>query len=406
MFMFRNRRNTLAKRLWNARVLQRGDHAASPAVPAASAPSQQALLRNTFLKRLKEPQLETLLQAVESRGASLTSCVVLDAPSLGPGGPLAGTPGLSGPAPAEPHLLCCQIWRWPELQQGSELRQLPMCTNSSATTICCNPYHWSRLCKPDCAPSEGGHAVQRVPPSPPREDPLDPLSHDEHDGHAEPCKAAAWGRTPPRWQDWQSWQGSLTTNGEGATGLGLPPELRPWCQLAYWELADRVGRLYEVHPPFINVSAAAEPSNQGLCLATLANHAPPRPAGTPPALAVERTRAKIGLGVTLSQEEDGVWAYNRSDNPIFVNSPTLDDPESRTLLVYRVPPGHCLNVFRADTTTEHWERWRRFNEATNSGPVDPNAVRISFAKGWGPKYSRQEVTACPCWIEVLLSPCR
>lgn len=419
MFMFRNRRNTLAKRLWNARVLQRGDHAASrgvcspePAPQQASQQAQQAVLRNTFLKRLKEPQLETLLQAVESRGASLTSCVVLDAPGA-PSGP-SGEPG------AEPHLLCCQIWRWPELQQGSELRPLPMCSaGSSATTVCCNPYHWSRLCKPesppppygrlpekrlkpDCAPSEDGHDVAPPPPPPPCED---PLSRDQPDPD-EPRKDAPWGRMPPRWQDWQSWQGSFTTNGEGASELGLPPERRPWCQLAYWELADRVGRLYEVRGPYINVSAAAEPSNQGLCLATLANHAPPRPAGTAPALAVERTRTKIGLGVTLSQEDDGVWAYNRSDHPIFVNSPTLDDPDSRTLLVYRVPPGHCLNVFRADTTTQHWERWRRVNEATNSGPVDPRAVRISFAKGWGPKYSRQEVTACPCWIEVLLSPCR
>lgn len=106
-------------------------------------------------------------------------------------------------------------------------------------------------------------------------------------------------------------------------------------------------------------------------------------------------------GVTLSQEGDGVWAYNRSDSPIFVNSPTLDDPESRTLLVYRVPPGHCLNIFNADKAAcaRHWD-------IAGTGPVDPNSVRISFAKGWGPKYSRQEVTACPCWLEVLLAPCR
>lgn len=37
-------------------------------------------------------------------------------------------------------------------------------------------------------------------------------------------------------------------------------------------------------------------------------------------------------------------------------------------------------------------------------------MRISFAKGWGPNYSRLEVISCPCWLEVLLmsplSPCR
>jgi len=104
--------------------------------------------------------------------------------------------------------------------------------------------------------------------------------------------------------------------------------------------------------------------------------------------------------VTLSQEGDGVWAYNRSDSPIFINPPTLDDPELRTL-VYRVPPGHCLNIFNTDRAAcaRHWD-------FAGMGPVDPNSVRISFAKGWGPNYSRQEVTACPCWLEVLLAPCR
>lgn len=111
----------------------------------------------------------------------------------------------------------------------------------------------------------------------------------------------------------------------------------------------------------------------------------------------------------LSQESDGVWAYNRSESPIFVNSPTLDDPESRTLLVYRVPPGFCLNIFDRSKTMKLPRcigQSSSINGSFNSGPVDVNSVRISFAKGWGPKYSRQEVTSCPCWLEVLLAPCR
>lgn len=50
--------------------------------------------------------------------------------------------------------------------------------------------------------------------------------------------------------------------------------------------------------------------------------------------------------------------------------------------------------------------WPSYISGAQTGPIDIYSVRISFAKGWGPKYQRQEVTACPCWLEVHLSRCR
>ncbi|KAI5728571.1 hypothetical protein M8J77_018118 [Diaphorina citri] len=181
-------------------------------------------------------------------------------------------------------------------------------------------------------------------------------------------------------------------------------ERRPgeWCKLAYWELSHRVGRLYPVVTPYIHVFWA-QPCGDGLCLETLATGNNSAPSGNGPHHvpdAVRRTRTKIGLGLTLSLEADGVWAYNRSEAPVFVNSPGLDDPGPPTLLVYRIPPGHCLNIFDPALPP----RLRESFPAPPTGPVDPNSIRISFAKGWGPKYSRQEITACPAWLEVLLVP--
>ncbi|KAG7213114.1 hypothetical protein KM043_002436 [Ampulex compressa] len=492
-----------------------------------------------LLKSLKENQLEMLLTAVESCGADLGSCVLV--PRLNPEDshdtdqqqlqqqqqqqqqqqyhhstledeelqqysteesaspmrpencrvPIRGAPEN---APVDPHLLCCQIWRWPDLTHSSELKRLPVCHSAKDPVyICCNPYHWSRLCKPESPPPPYCLIADRLRPEDFRvslfqwslqtcvqtpihqvavgrsEDAflanakatgyrIPELEGDAREGKIQqrsiPKAAphcyeaikisagnnrrnnghmAAFGagrgeervggpvtrdnlractvgpsaepkdRAPSEGD--QRWcknstplplPGSLTTNGEGET------EQKEWCTLAYWELGGRVGRLYPVEPSTVNVFDSLH-DGDGLCLATLAeNHA-----ASP---AVQRTRSKIGLGLMLSQETDGVWAYNRSESPIFVNSPTLDDPESRTLLVYRVPPGFCLNIFDRTKVLQapygsSGARTGSQSSTFASGPVDINSVRISFAKGWGPKYSRQEVTSCPCWLEVLLAPC-
>ena len=48
------------------------------------------------------------------------------------------------------HRLLCRLFRWPELSTGAELKRvINLCGDghhqSTTTTICCNPYHWSRL---------------------------------------------------------------------------------------------------------------------------------------------------------------------------------------------------------------------------------------------------------------------
>lgn len=47
------------------------------------------------------------------------------------------------------HLLSCQIWRWPDICLTTQLKKLPLChSTKDPSYVCCNPYHWSRLCKP------------------------------------------------------------------------------------------------------------------------------------------------------------------------------------------------------------------------------------------------------------------
>lgn len=67
-----------------------------------------------------------------------------------------------------------------------------------------------------------------------------------------------------------------------------------WCQLAYWEKSQRVGRLFPVENAAVNVFGE-QPRGDGLCLSTLAMQ---RLSATPDE--VLKTRQKIGLGRCLN----------------------------------------------------------------------------------------------------------
>ena len=146
--MFRSRRSTLGRRLLRSRVgCAHGNDSGSSADRESEAEADLKAAANSLLtKRLKEKQLELLLEAVESRGGTQTSCVPISKGEL--------KLGRSGRTVA-PHVLCCQLFRWPDLKHGNELKRLTFCCESSrqndeetSGTVCCNPYHISRLCRP------------------------------------------------------------------------------------------------------------------------------------------------------------------------------------------------------------------------------------------------------------------
>ncbi|CAG9835887.1 unnamed protein product [Diabrotica balteata] len=342
MFMFRSKKTNLTKRLVKARK-RRGNEA------RRTVEEEAEIGVVNLLKRLQENQLEMLLRAIETRGQDLSHCVLL--------------PRTQG---EEPHVLFCQTWRWPDLRKGSELRRLPMCRSACDLVYdCCNPYHWSRLCQPEIRPPPYSRInMERLKPEDraPREAPL-------------VCR--------------DSYPGSLTTNGDSVNPL-------EWCRLAYWELSNRVGPLFPVEPPAVNIFGNVSHPD-GLSLETLARHS-----FSPPKSTVEKARCKIGLGVTLSREDECVWVYNRSDNPIFVNSLTLED--SDYLSPTKVPAEHCLCVYDPVKAAQQNFGWN-FTRP-HIGPIDTNSITISFVKGWGPNYCRQEIASCPCWLEILLAPCR
>ncbi|XP_068595143.1 mothers against decapentaplegic homolog 6b [Brachionichthys hirsutus] len=335
---------------------------AQEAMPRAVLEQELKSAAHSLLKRLKEKALDTLLEAVESKGGMPSDCVMISRTELRLGGHVAS-----------PQLLVCKLYRWTDLQHPAQLKPLCECKSFWALdspAVCCNPHHYSRLCGPESPPPP----YSRLSPNEEHK-PLD-LS-DSTLSYTETEAAGSPNITPGDFSD--------TSMSPDA------PKQSHWCNVAYWEHRTRVGRLYTVYERSVSIFYDL-PQGTGFCLGQL--HLEHRSS------TVQRTRGKIGYGILLSKEPDGVWAYNRSDHPIFVNSPTLDVPNSRTLVVRKVMPGFSIKVFDYD----HSCLLRHATEADLlDGPYDPNSVRISFAKGWGPCYSRQFITSCPCWLEILLN---
>ncbi|XP_048338807.1 mothers against decapentaplegic homolog 6-like [Sphaerodactylus townsendi] len=291
---------------------------------------------HALFKKLKDTELELLLRAVEGRGAGQSGCIWVE-----PRGPKPGLPA---------SVLLCRLYRWPDLRHTHELKRLSCCRSpgGEGTVHCCNPHHLSRLATPETPPPP----YYKISPF----------------GLPLKCPSTLENKRKV-WQDTSLSQHSLKDG--------------YWCKLAYWEYRLRVGRLYPVHEDSVDIFSDL-PAGNGFCVAQLASRNRSQ--------AVQRTRGKIGRGLTLSREGGNVWAYNRSDHPVFISSPTLG------LVVHKVLPGYSIKAFEYEPES-NLDGWRD----PSDGPYETHAVRISFAKGWGPSYSRRFITSCPCWLEVLLS---
>lgn len=121
----------------------------------AGSEAELKALTHSTLRRIKEKQLEALLQAVESKGGARSPCLLL------PSRVEARAGQQSYPLP----MLLYKVFRWPDLRQSSELKRLSCCESygkSNPELVCCNPHHMSRLCE------LGESAHPPGPPPPPR----------------------------------------------------------------------------------------------------------------------------------------------------------------------------------------------------------------------------------------------
>ncbi|XP_073408479.1 mothers against decapentaplegic homolog 6-like [Dendrobates tinctorius] len=353
--MLRSRRSLLVWQLWKKRC-STPSRCQGEGVSPTPEDLHNALrpAAHLLFKKLKDEQLWQLSEAVESRGRWDSGCVWLP------------WEGRAGKQVLPPQVLVCRLYRWPDVRSTTELKSLSHCENfwwksGEGTTVCCNPYHLSRL----ATPAE----VSTSPINKIREAACPTL-----------CKVAL---TDKEFSRHAVWGLHDTTVSQSSICDGH------WCKLAYWEHRTRVGHLYSVTESSVHIFHDL-PKASGFCLGFLGHQ--------PRNETVRRTRKKIGLGLVLSHEQGEVWVYNQSKHPIFINSSTLAAVHARGQAVRKLLSGYSIKVFDAEIAANLLRR-----PDLGNGPHDPHSIRISFAKGWGSCYSRQFITSCPCWLEILLN---
>lgn len=348
-----------------------------------------------------------------------------------------------------PHVIYCRVWRWPDLQSHHELKPLEICEypfSAKQKEVCINPYHYKRVESPVLPPvlvprhSEfaPGHSLlpfQQIPePAMPHNVSYTPqgFSHPSHMNAnlnspnssqgmvgvqspstslsaSAPNSPYGLPETPPPayspHDDNSQQTGDSVTPQQPMDTIQMPQDVQPvtyqeppyWCTIAYYELNSRVGEVFHAQSHSIIVDGFTDPSNNSdrFCLGLLSN--------VNRNSTIENTRRHIGKGVHLYYVGGEVYAECLSDSAVFVQSRNCNHHHGfHPSTVCKIPPGCSLKIFN------NQEFAQLLSQSVNHGfeavyeLTKMCTIRMSFVKGWGAEYHRQDVTSTPCWIEIHL----
>ena len=171
-----------------------------------------------------------------------------------------------------------------------------------------------------------------------------------------------------------------------------------WCSIVYYELSSRVGEVYHAHSPNIYVDGFMNPrvhNNNRFCLGQLSN--------VNRNSTIENTRRHIGKGVRLTCINGEVFAECQSDKAIFVQSRNCNHSHGfHPSTVMKIPPTRSFKIFNNQEFANLLIQAAQHGYEQVYELTKMCTIRMSFVKGWGAEYHRQDVTSTPCWIEIHL----
>ena len=172
-----------------------------------------------------------------------------------------------------------------------------------------------------------------------------------------------------------------------------------WCSLVYYELNSRIGEIFHSFGNEIFVDGYTSPCSDRTRRFSLGAFSNVNRSST-----IENCRRHIGKGIHLYNDNGDVYVECLSESPIFIQSRNCNyDRGFHPNTVCKLLSGYSLRIFRSKIFVDI------LKEATNGGydtVYDLShmcVIKLSFVKGWGAEYYRQDVSSCPCWIEIRLN---